>query len=270
MKVEDKAIVRRWEQWRRANSDYPLARDNELKHLFALLAPQPGERIWEAGTGNGNLTLPLAAAVAPSGKVVTTDVQGENIAEVARVAAERELPITALLLPVEKPLLDPEHYTDRFDAVASIATLHHFDDRLEGGGERGRIAALRTFKEMLRPGGRLVLSDVLFDSLAQRYFDVIDNPEHAAPRGHPHDFFTKERLLEILTEVGFKDIQFELLSVPWTFSSPEEAAAFVHTLHNARVPQEESFAAAKRMLGFNKVGEYYELGWDLFYVTAYA
>lgn len=261
-------IARRWQQWRLANSGYPLARDAELRKLFSLLSPRSGERIWEAGTGNGNLSLPVAEALAPGGELITTDVEPENIAEVARIARDRGLPMRTQLLPLECPLLDVAEYGGAFDAVVSIATLHHFDNRLEGTGERGRIAALETFYQMLRPGGRLALADVLHGSMAQRYFDRIDDPRHAAPHGHPHDFPTKERLLELLAQAGFKEVSFELAEVPWSFASPQEAAAFVHTLHNATVPEEESFRVAQEMLGLTKTGSRFELGWDLFFVSA--
>ncbi len=268
MDTEENDITYRWEQWRRANRDFPRVREAELGALFTLLNPKPGEYIWESGTGNGNLTMPLAQAVVPGGKVVTTDVQLQNTAEVAKLAAERSLPVEALCLPLEAPLLVASQYVGVFDAVASIATLHHFDNRLEGTGEKGRIEALKVFFRALKPGGRLALADVLQDSLAQRYFDVIDNPEHAAPRGHPHDFFTKERLVEVVQQAGFTEVQVELQEVPWHFTSQAEAQIFVHTLHNAKVSPEESFEIAERMLGWNKKPEHYELGWDLFFLTA--
>jgi hypothetical protein len=42
----------------------------------------------------------------------------------------------------------------------------------------------------------------------------------------------------------------------------------VHTIHNAKCTAEESFEVAKNVLGFKKVNEHYELGWELFFLTA--
>ncbi len=266
--TEEDAILYRWEQWRRANTQYPGARENEIRRIYTLAHPRPGEKIWESGTGNGCLTLPLIEAVGETGEVVSTDVQPENIKELQEAVTARGLAVKALLLPVEQPLLSSEQYENYFDAVCSIATLHHFDDRLKRPGESGRIEALETFYRMLRPGGRLILSDVLGDTETSRYFDTIDTPERAAPRGHPHDFFTKERLLGLLQNTGFKNIRFECTDVPWKFVSEEEARWFVHTLHNATVSEEESFAVAKKMLGFKEKDGHYELGWGLFFLEA--
>ncbi len=60
-------IIKRWENYRKANSDKPHARENELAKIFTLINPQKGEKIWEVGTGNGYLTFPIAEAVGNMG-----------------------------------------------------------------------------------------------------------------------------------------------------------------------------------------------------------
>lgn len=254
----------RWDNYRRANTDRPEARERELRHLFTLLNPLTGEEIWEAGTGNGYLTFPLAEAVGPSGRIFTTDVMAGNIADVMFRNKERGLPIEALLLEGNTPT--PPRQS--FDAVTSIATLHHYDNRTEGTGERGRQAAFRAFFEGLRSGGRLVVSDVLDGTITQRYFDAIDDPRYCSPHGHPHDFFTKEALIDAARAAGFTDIEVSVEFVPWQFTSPEEARNFVHTIHNAQCSKEESFALAEKILGFTNKNTHHELGWELFYLTA--
>ncbi len=256
----------RWENYRRANSMRPQARENELREVFELLGPKPGERIWEAGTGNGYLTFPIAQAVSPGGMVVTSDVEPDNIAEVNLKNAERGLPIETCLLKNGDASLPKG--SGSFDAVTSIATLHHYDDRSLGSGEAGRRRCLRAFWEALQPGGRLVVADVLYGTIAQAYFDRIDDPRYCAPRGHPHDFFTQEELLGVAHEVGFTDVSLKVLSVPWTFASPAEAQEFIHTIHNATCSPEESFRMAKEMLGFTGHEGNYQLGWELFFLTA--
>jgi len=257
--------LQRWENYRRANTDRPEVRERELRHLFSLLAPAKGEHIWEAGTGNGYLTFPLAESVGDMGRVVTTDVMESNIADVQLHNRSRGLPIEAILF---KENLPAQGFEQVFDAVTSIATLHHYDNRREGTGERGRRAALKAFYEALRPGGRLVVSDVLHGTITQKYFDAIDDPRLCSPHGHPHDFFTEESLRDAATEAGFTDIRITVEFVPWQFSSPQEAKNFVHTIHNAQCSPDESFALAQKMLGFENKKPHHELGWELFYLTA--
>ena len=264
----NKDIAKRWKNYRKANSQKPSVRENELYKIFSLLDPQNGERIWEVGTGNGYLTIPLAEAVGGTGEVVSTDVNEGNINDVVGKNSQRGLNIKAKLLSVDSPLLGDE-YAQYFDSVASIATLHHFDNKKENDGENGRVKAIRAFFNALKNGGRLVLSDPLRGTITQKYFDAIDNPTHCYPDGHPHDFFTKERLQDLVQEIGFKDISMEVAGVPWKFNSQEEAVGFVHTIHNAKCTPEESFEVAKNILGFKKVGDYYELGWELFFLIAF-
>lgn len=258
-------VLKRWESYRRANSDRPEARERELRHLFTLLSPVQGERIWEAGTGNGYLTFPLAEAVGAAGRVLTTDVMESNIADVRERNTKRSLPIEALLLA---DWLPAQPFGGAFDAVTSIATLHHYDNRKEGTGERGRRAALKAFYDALRPGGRLVVSDILHGTITQKYFDAIDDPRLCSPHGHPHDFFTENALADATEEAGFKEIAITVEFVPWRFSSPLEAQHFVYTIHNAQCAPEESFALAQKILGFENKNSHHELGWELFYLTA--
>lgn len=263
--MNDTQVLQRWERYRRANTDKPEARERELRHLFSLLNPQPGERIWEAGTGNGYLTFPLAEAVGAEGLIRTTDVMEDNIADVLRRNAERKLPIEASYLPAGS--LEPLE-EGAFDAVTSIATLHHFDNRREGTGESGRRGAFKAFFGALKPGGRLVVSDVLHGTITQKYFDAIDDPRFCAPDGHPHDFFTEETLRSAAADAGFTDIAITVEKVPWQFSSTEEAATFVHTIHNAQCSDAESLALAEQILGMERKNSHHELGWELFYLTA--
>ena len=266
--MEKQDIEQRWENYRKANSDKPSARENELRKIFSLLNPHNGEKIWEVGTGNGYLTFPLAEAVGKTGEIISTDVNDGNISDVANKNLEKKLNIEAKLLPVDPPLLGDE-YSDYFDSVATIATLHHFDNRKKDTGETGRTNAIRTFYKTLKKGGRLVMSDPLNGTITQKYFDAIDNPEHCYPDGHPHNFFTKERLQNLVQEIGFKNISVEVAYMPWKFSSQDEAVKFVHTIHNAKCTPDESFEVAKTVLGFKKVDDHYELGWELFFLTAW-
>ena len=126
--MEKQDIEQRWENYRKANSDKPRARENELRKIFSLLNPRNGEKVWEVGTGNGYLTFPLAEAVGKTGEVISTDVNDGNISDVVNKNLEKKLKIEAKLLPVDSPLLGDE-YGDYFDSVATIATLHHFDNR---------------------------------------------------------------------------------------------------------------------------------------------
>lgn len=261
-------IAQRWENYRRANSLLPSARENELLKAFELADPAPGERILEVGTGNGYLTFPLAEGVAPGGEIVTADVTQDNLTDVERRNRTRGLKIQLLHFNEADFTPFSKSFAESFDAIASIATLHHFDDRKKNTGESGRRRVIGEFFNVLKKGGRMVLADPAYGTITQRYFDRIDNPMYCHPNGHPHNFFTLERLTEIVTQAGFQKVDSEILYVPWKFSSPAAAKEFVHTIHNARCSADESFAVAADTLGFKNVDDHFELGWELFFLTA--
>ncbi|PIR44498.1 MAG: hypothetical protein COV10_04580 [Candidatus Vogelbacteria bacterium CG10_big_fil_rev_8_21_14_0_10_51_16] len=261
------AISSRWESYRRANTESPGARENELSEIFKLLNPQHGEKVWEYGTGNRYLTFPLAQAVGSIGEVISTDVNEGNTEEVKGKAAERSLPIKTILLAQENPFLPPE-YQDYFDAVTSIATLHHLDNRDQQTGMTGRLEGLKKFYASLKRGGRLVIADPVYGTATQRYFDSIDDPEYCYPTGHPHDFPTQDEILTLITKAGFTPQSLEVKTVPWRFPDIEAAKKFVHTIHHARAGADQSLVMAEKILGLTKVGDHYELGWQLFFLKA--
>lgn len=260
--------AKRWENYRKANSNRPSARENELRRAYELINPQQGEKILEVGTGNGFLTFPLADAVGKTGEIVSADVTEENIQDVEHANAQRGFNIKTVLFDDQDDAPFSKEYSNYFDAVVSIATLHHFDNRDKYTGVSGRTRAVTEFYKTLRGGGRLVVADPVFGTITQKYFYAINNPKYCYPDGHPHDFFTLEELRTLVSQIGFMEVDVFTQYVPWQFDTEEAAKDFVHTIHNAQCTEEESFAVAKDALGFKKVGTHYELGWELFFLTA--
>jgi SAM-dependent methyltransferase len=105
------------------------------RDLLALLAPQPGERILDAGCGTGHLT----AGIAESG----AQVLGVDRSDAMIAQARENFP----LLAFETQDVCALPYHDAFDAVFSNAVLHWVQPP-----ETAAAAMART----LKPGGRLV------------------------------------------------------------------------------------------------------------------
>jgi ubiquinone/menaquinone biosynthesis C-methylase UbiE len=111
----------------------------DRRHTMRLLACKPGERILDAGCGNGrNLAAMIASGARPSG----WDLSPEMLA----VARRRfpEVPLYEGDLQLPGPFGDGE-----FDAVLCALVAEHLPDPL---------AALHELLRVLRPGGRLVWS----------------------------------------------------------------------------------------------------------------
>jgi SAM-dependent methyltransferase len=121
--------------------------DHNRHHHGFLLArvPRPCREALEIGCGAGAFSHALAARAE---RVLALDLSPEMI----RLARARE-PRRANL---ELELADVSHWPfprERFDCIASIATLHHLDPR----------ELLGRMREALRPGGVLLVLDLVAD-----------------------------------------------------------------------------------------------------------
>ena len=108
--------------------------------VVALLNPQPGEHILDAGCGDGALTQQLAQ----SGAIL----RGVD-ASLSMVEAARARGLTAPNFEVDHADLTQLPYNSEFDAVFSNAALHWIPEPLQP-------AALSGIHRALRPGGRFV------------------------------------------------------------------------------------------------------------------
>jgi SAM-dependent methyltransferase len=133
--------------WDRAAAHYErcwlrqLAPAHDL--ALATAAPQPGERALDVACGGGAVTLRIAAAVAPTGCVVATDLSPNMVAATAAQA------VAAGLTNVDAVCCDAEalDVDGPFDvAMCSLGLMYV--------PEPG--AALGELRRVLRPGGRVV------------------------------------------------------------------------------------------------------------------
>jgi SAM-dependent methyltransferase len=121
------------------------------EHLRAVLAPRAGERMLEIGPGIGVYSLPIATALAPDGGLEAIDVQAEMLADLSRRAA------TAGVRNITTVHGDAQRlpYPDAsFDAAYIVEVLGEIPDP---------AAALRELRRVLKPGGRLIVGEAIFD-----------------------------------------------------------------------------------------------------------
>lgn len=254
----------RWNNYRKANDDFPDVRTKELQLMLTKVNPREGEIIVECGTGNGYLTFPIAQKVG-NGKLITYDVTTENLDAVKELNKKFNLPVE---IKQQETSYDFEEPDSSVDKVISIASFHHYDNKSEKTGFSGRLKALKEFSRILKKDGKLIIGDVGKNTVSHKYFDAIDNPEYCFPTGHPHDFLSKEEIYDLCSQAGFEVLSYEVVHVPWTFDSEEQAKNFLNTIHNAKCSPEESFEHAKKYLNFWKENDLYYLDWELFYLVA--
>lgn len=128
------------------------------KKVVEALKIGPGSRVADVGAGTGLLTIHLARAVAPNGRVVATDID-PGVLELMH----QRLATAGLADIVERRVVGPDSpqlEDGLYDAILLAEVDNYFVDR---------VAWLKTATRALKPTGRIVISnrvDRRMDSMA--------------------------------------------------------------------------------------------------------
>ncbi|WP_424984729.1 methyltransferase domain-containing protein [Microbulbifer sp. S227A] len=162
---------------------------------FDALAPAPGERIVDLGCGNGLLTLELSRAVGPSGRVLGVDASEDMLRAARDRCAGRD---NVALMPGHAGAMPlAEHSADK---AVSLQVFEYLDDLRP---------ALSDLHRVLRPAGRVVISDMHFDTLVWHS----EHPDRMARMIHAWDAHLAERRVPQLLPAALRDSGFHTVSV---------------------------------------------------------
>ncbi|HEY1557989.1 MAG TPA: class I SAM-dependent methyltransferase [Kofleriaceae bacterium] len=119
--------------------------------VVAAMAIGPGSRVADIGAGSGLLTVHLAHAVAPNGRVVATDIDQAVLDLLGKRMAAMGLGsvVEPKLVAADAPGLEPHAY----DAILLAEVDHYFQDP---------VAWLKAAITALKPGGRIVISNRIY------------------------------------------------------------------------------------------------------------
>jgi len=117
------------------------------EEVLAGLGLQPGSIVADIGAGTGYFTLPIAARIAPAGRVFAVDVSPEMLARLHEKLAEAGLTnVQCVEAEASTTTLPP----NSCDCALLANVWHEFDDHAAVLGEARRI---------LRPGAQLAILD---------------------------------------------------------------------------------------------------------------
>ena len=152
------------------------------------------DRLLDVGCGTGVLLQRLAVAY-PHSRLVGIDLVPEMLA-----VARRRLPSNVELCEGWAERLP---FDDRqFDLVVSCNTFHYF---------RRPRAALAEFRRVLRPGGRITITDWCDDYLACRLYDLY---LRLFNRGHVKTYGGRD-CIRVLEEAGFTVVRLDRYKINW-------------------------------------------------------
>lgn len=135
------------------------------------------------GCGTGLLSLSLASRLRRVTAVDTSNGMLQILAQKAQAAGLDN--IECLQADFSSDPLP----SNRYDLMTSVMTLHHVADT---------AALLRTFHDLLAPGGRLALADL----------ESEDGSFHGSMEGIPHAGFDRDAFSRQLSAAEFTEIQF--------------------------------------------------------------
>lgn len=192
-----------------------MAADPQIRRVrdaaLAALAPSPGQRLLDVGSGAGEVARELAGIVGPDGHVTALDLSAASV-EVARGRHDGGS-VDYLVGDIQK--LD---FPDAaFDGVRTERVLQHLADPDLAVAELARVT---------RPGGRVCLVDTDWQSMALDGLpaDLVATVRQAALNGivrhHPDMGRTLRRRL---VRAGLADVGCEPVTL-W-FTTPEAASA---------------------------------------------
>ncbi len=112
--------------------------------LLESLKLKNGDVVCDLGAGSGYFTFPLAAKVAPKGKVLAVDIQQEMLDIIKKRMKDKKVTNIDLILGAET---DPKLPDDSVDLILLVDVYHEFSDPYE-------MTVAMT--KALKTGGRLV------------------------------------------------------------------------------------------------------------------
>lgn len=178
------------------------------------------EHLLDAGCGTGHTALTFAPHVA---QVIAYDLAESMLAQGRGLAAERGI----TNIDFRKGDVETLPFEDAtFDVITTRYSAHHWPNPQ---------AALREFRRVLRPNGRLLIGDIVSsnDFILDTHFQAIEllrDPSHV--RDH-----TQDQWLAMLDAAGFTgdvphtwEVFIEFASWIKRINTPEQHAAMIRTL----------------------------------------
>ena len=148
---------------------------------YSRIARWVGRRVLEVGSGIGNMTAHINAT--PRECVILTDIDEFYRQRLRERFAGQAVRVEALALP--DPEAPARFASDRLDTIVALNVVEHIEDD---------AGALRTFREMLAPGGRLI---VLVPALPSIYGTLDAELQHFRR-------YTRPGLAAVMAAAGFQ------------------------------------------------------------------
>jgi ubiquinone/menaquinone biosynthesis C-methylase UbiE len=152
----------------------------KIDYIIASLGLKPGLTVADIGAGPGVLSVPIAQAVAPAGKVYAEDIDAGFFDHIKQKAAAAKVTNITTVLGVPT---DPKLPASDVDVVLFHDVLHHISDR---------AGFLKAVAKYVTKDGRIA---------------VVELPPNGAHKDEPALVVTKDQVKTWMAAAGFKPVQ---------------------------------------------------------------
>jgi SAM-dependent methyltransferase len=167
----------------------------ENRTYLHYLSPLAGETVLDAGAGLGRLAL----LVAPLAKrLVCLDLSAQALQVVEATADARGV---RNIETVHADLCNLPRSLGPFDSAYAVEVVDHIPSHRE------RLAAVQTVHDLLRPGGRCLISVHCWNPRSRRGGVEKEGFWGSGPRRLYHYYFSAHELRNLLHQAGFRGIR---------------------------------------------------------------
>ena len=201
----------------------PLAREQERQIMIELLGVEPEHRVVDVPAWAGYLAEGITNIADPKQIMCvepsTRFAAGINKKFDARCTSQ-------LTIPADDATID---------RVGSMVGLHHLPDKLAFITECARV---------LKPDGRIVVSEVVEDTLVAKF---LNGPvDRYTANGHKGTFVKPGDLCDLLRAAGFSYVEERFYHLRWQFGSLGDMARFARGLLGlAKATEEQTLQAIR-------------------------
>jgi ubiquinone/menaquinone biosynthesis C-methylase UbiE len=153
----------------------------KIDYIISKLGLKPGQVVADVGAGPGVISMPMAKAVAPGGKVYAIDIDRAFLDHISMRAKEQNV---TNVVPILGQFTDPALPANDVDVALFHDVLHHIQDR---------ATYLKSTAKYVKPGGRIAIVEL--------------SPTKGSHKDEPELQVTKEQAKEWLGAAGFKPVQ---------------------------------------------------------------
>lgn len=152
----------------------------KIDYIIQSLALKPGQVVADIGAGPGVISVPMAKAVAPNGKVYAVEIDKGFFPHIEKRAQAEHV---TNVVPVAGEFTDPKLPARDVDVVLFHDVLHHIQDR------GGYLKAVATY---VKPDGRVA---------------IIELPPNGSHKDEPELVVTKDQVRQWMADAGFKPVR---------------------------------------------------------------